>query len=397
MLIECSIPNCLIFIPFIFPIFFQARLWINKKYIKEDAKFFRRFRHYLSHNLSIIVILIIKFRTMPGPHSSNNILNKNHKSRKFSIWINPLNIEQKKLKKEKKIESIYFLLLLLIISIISNLFSQFFNEEDIEFAKPSLGIFFEIINFILLSVLALNLKLYKHQYFSLGVISFTLLSLIIYLIIQKIKKNILYAFWYYFINSFLYALYGVLAKKYMNSYFDSPYNILLKIGLIMCIILIIYDITLYYFFVDYREKYSGIIFGFKKSFEELNKSFILFFSLSIFFEFLFNIGIWLTIYFFNPCYFIISETISEFILFIYNIISNKQYYNNIEKIIYSICYIFSIISSLIFNEIIIINCFGMSEFTKNNIKERERIDTLNALNRATDSENEINSSFSSDS
>ena len=181
----------------------------------------------------------------------------------------------------------------------------------------------------------------------------------------------------------------------MNLYFDSPYNIMLKIGLIMSIILIIYDITLYYFYEDYRAKFSGIIFGFKKNLEKLDNAFILFFSLSIFFEFLFNVGIWLTIYFFNPCYFIISESISEFILFIYNIITNKRYDNNIEKIIYSVCYIFNILSSLIFNEIIIINCFGMSEFTKKRIKERERIDTLNALNNLIDSGNGISSSFSS--
>ena len=37
----------------------------------------------------------------------------------------------------------------------------------------------------------------------------------------------------------------------------------------------------------------------------------------------------------------------------------------------------------------------MSEFTKKKIKERERIDTLNAFNSLIDSENEITSSFSS--
>ena len=50
---------------------------------------------------------------MSGRHSSVNRLKTNYKSRKSSIWINPLNIEQKKLKKEKKIKSIYFLILLL--------------------------------------------------------------------------------------------------------------------------------------------------------------------------------------------------------------------------------------------------------------------------------------------
>ena len=395
MLIECSIPNCLIFIPFIFPIFFQARFWINKRYINDDNKLFKIFRYYLSHNLSIIFIIIIKLRSKPGHHSSVNRLKTNNKIRKSSVWINPLDIEQKKLKKGKKIKSIYFLLLLIIISIISNLFNQLLKKKFIDPAKSNLGILCEIINFIALSILILNKKLYKHQLFSLGVISFTLLSLIIYLTIQKMQIKMFYAFGYYFIYAFLYSLYDVLGKKYTNLYFDSPYNIMLKIGLIMSIILIIYDIILYYYFEDYSGKYSGIIVGFKKNLDKLDKSFI-FFSLSIFFEFLFNVGIWLTIYYFNPCYFIISELISECILFISDIIAKKKRYNTIEIIIiYSVSYIVNIICSLIFNEIIIINCFGMSEFTKKRIKERERIDTLNALNTLIDSENEITSSFSS--
>ena len=129
------------------------------------------------------------------------------------------------------------------------------------------------------------------------------------------QLKMLYAFGYYFIYAFLYSLYDVLGKKYTNLYFDSPYNIMLKIGLIMSIMLIIYDIILYYYFEDYRGKYSGIIVGFKTNLDKLDKSFIFFF-ISIFFEFLFNAGIWLTIYYFNPCYFIISELISECILFI---------------------------------------------------------------------------------
>ena len=305
---------------------------INENYFEKDTKLFKIFRYYLSHNLSIIFIIIIKLRTMPGRHSSVNNLKTNYKKRKSSVWINPLNIEQKKLKKGKKIKSIYFLILLLVISIISNIFNQILKKKFTD-SKSNLCILCEIINFIALSILILNKNIYKHQILSLGVISFTLLSMVIYLTITKLKIKILYAFGYYFIYSFLYGLYDVLGKKYLNLYFDSPYNIMLKIGLIISIILIIYDITLYYYFEDYKGQFSGIIYAFSKNLEELGKSFILFFSISIFFEFLFNVGIWLTIYYFNPCYFIISELISECILFISDIIAKKKRYNTIEIII----------------------------------------------------------------
>ena len=383
MLIECSIKNCLIFIPFIFPVFFQLEYLINKKFIQYDNIIFKVFRYYLSYTLSIICLLIIKCRSKPGRNSTlnNELLNSRNRNRKNSIWINPLDIEQKKLKKGKKIRSIFFLLILSIIGIISNLFHEKY-KAGIEIGKQSIGIFFEIINFIVLSMIILNVKIYSHHKFSLGIISFTLLILTISFIIYTDEDKIIKALWFYFLNAFFYCLYDVLGKKYMLLYFHSPYNTMLYIGLINSCILIIYDVISFIYF----KEYNGIIKGFQENF---NFSFVYIFSGIIFLEFLWNLGIWLTIYFFNPCYFIISESISETIYYIFDLLiyGNKNNFSLFNIILYSISYFINIISSLIFNEIIIINCFGLSQFTKKKIEERERLDTLIAFKRIINSKN----------
>ena len=389
MLIECSIKNCLIFIPFIFPVFFQLEYLINKKFIQYDNIIFKVFRYYLSYTLSIICLLIIKCRSKPGRNSTlnNELLNSRNRNRKNSIWINPLDIEQKKLKKGKKIRSIFFLLILSIIGIISNLFHEKY-KAGIEIGKQSIGIFFEIINFIVLSMIILNVKIYSHHKFSLGIISFTLLILTISFIIYTDEDKIIKALWFYFLNAFFYCLYDVLGKKYMLLYFHSPYNTMLYIGLINSCILIIYDVISFIYF----KEYNGIIKGFQENF---NFSFIYIFSGIIFLEFLWNLGIWLTIYFFNPCYFIISESISETIYYIFDLLiyGNNNNFSLFNIILYSISYFINIISSLIFNEIIIIDCFGFSQFTKKKIEERERLDTLIAFKRIINSKNSFSDSI----
>ena len=389
MLIECSIKNCLIFIPFIFPVFFQLEYLINKKFIQYDNIIFKVFRYYLSYTLSIICLLIIKCRSKPGRNSTlnNELLNSRNRNRKNSIWINPLDIEQKKLKKGKKIRSIFFLLILSIIGIISNLFHEKY-KAGIEIGKQSIGIFFEIINFIVLSMIILNVKIYSHHKFSLGIISFTLLILTISFIIYTDEDKIIKALWFYFLNAFFYCLYDVLGKKYMLLYFHSPYNTMLYIGLINSCILIIYDVISFIYF----KEYNGIIKGFQENF---NFSFIYIFSGIIFLEFLWNLGIWLTIYFFNPCYFIISESISETIYYIFDLLiyGNNNNFSLFNIILYSISYFINIISSLIFNEIIIINCFGLSQLKKKKIEERERLDTLIAFKRIINSKNSFSDSI----
>jgi hypothetical protein len=394
MIIEFSIFNCQIFIPLIFPIFIQIEDKIRPIYIKDENNLFKIFRYYISYLFSIIFVLIIYFRTNSKPKTKKNKkLIKNETDNNNSFWINPLDIQQKKMKREKKLQSVFFIILLVIVSLISNLFNQFFHDKDITIAKQSLGVFFEIIFSILLSILLLKTKLYKHHYFSLGIISFTLLILIISFTICHEDDKIEKAIWYYFLYAFFYFLYDALGKKYMNLYFDSPYIMMVKIGLISSILLFIYDALAYNY---YRDK-SGIIIGFKHN---INSTNYIIFIIDLILEFIWNLGIWLTLYYFSPSHFIISESISEYIYYTLNSTNCKDHkkeknYSIFNFILYSVCYLVNIISSLIFTEIIIINIKGLGYYTKKKINERERLDTLFTFKLARQTTNTLNSSKNS--
>lgn len=389
MLIECSVFNCQIFIPLIYPIFIQIKTKIKELYITKDNILFKIFRYYLSYNLSFIFLLIVKYRTRSTVRKTNNNNNLLNKKIERSTWINPLDIEQKKLIRNKKLKSRLFIILLIVICFLSNLVNQKYKDDNISIGKQSIGVLFEILIFIILSIILLKEKLYRHHYFSLGIISFTLLILVISFIICHKEKKVLKAFLFYFVLSLLFCLYDVLGKKYMNLYYNSPYNIMFTIGLITTIILMIYDTIVYFFF---KFKDYGIIIGFQ---ENVYFSNLYLFLLELICEFLWNLGIWLTLYYFTPCHFIISESISEYIYYTIDAINSdaeNKNYSSFNIILYSVCYVINIISALIFNEIIILNFKGLSEFTKTKIRERERIDTYNTLKRENNTVRTTNTS-----
>ena len=177
----------------------------------------------------------------------------------------------------------------------------------------------------------------------------------------------------------------------------GEYNIMFEIGIIITILLLIYDIIAYFFFKDN----SGIIIGFQENINEFK--YILLFILSIILEFSWNLGIWLTIYYLTPCHFIISESISEYIYYTFDYYFFKDEKENdyyiYDIILYSFCYIINIFSSLIFNEIIILNFFGLDYYTKKRIQERGREDTKNisfTTKKSTDSISSLNSQESNE-
>lgn len=159
----------------------------------------------------------------------------------------------------------------------------------------------------------------------------------------------------------------------MLLYFKSPYNSMLNIGLIISIIMIIMDVILFF---NSKER-NSIIIG---KFAHFKIDNFLFFLGDVILIFLWNLGIWITIYYFTPSHLIISESIYEMIYFIKLIWNEKnRINNNLVLFILVIFYLFSsiiiIISSLILNEIIIINYYDLNKYTKSKILERERFDT----------------------
>jgi hypothetical protein len=398
MLIGFSKVNSKLLILAIFPVIDPIRKIFDEKREDKsnDNNFFKLFRFYLSYVLSIIFIIIIKFREKD--EKRNKIINKlktinftKNKDEKVEAksdgqsWINPQDKVKSDLKKErvaKKVMYIGFLIaILLILNIFNIIFRDIFSDEGWNFilhiGKQSFGVFFEIIFFITLSIYAMKYKIYRHHFVSLIVILLNLILLMISFIICFPDCTI-QTIIYYFFYSFLFCLYCILGKKYLNLFSNSPYNIMLSIGIVSILILFIFDIIMFSLFDNndnYINKY-GIILGFKKMTNILS---IYVFIFDVICNFFSNIGLWLTIYYYSPFHYIISESMSEYLFILYDFIIFKRDYKFSDIILYTIIYIINFTFFLIFNEIIILKFCGLNYNIKENIEEREIIDNILAL------------------
>ena len=131
----------------------------------------------------------------------------------------------------------------------------------------------------------------------------------------------------------------------------SPYYLMFIIdAMSICLILPYEIITVIVFGKD--TKFNGIFYQMEKYFEK-TKLYSLIFIADIISAFLWIAGINLTVYFFTPCHFIISESISQII----SIIISQTFENLLwtKQIIIYILFFMIFLGSLIYNEIFIIN------------------------------------------
>ena len=157
-----------------------------------------------------------------------------------------------------------------------------------------------------------------------------------------------------------------MGKNYLNTYFDNLYFFVFKISIIGLIIILLFaSISL---FIDMDEKYH--------LFQIFSNIEIDIFLLDLLFSFLFELGLWLIIYYLTPCHYILYETISNFLEIILNNNDNKNY-NKIQLISFYILYPILIFAVFIFNEIIILNFCGLNYNTKIEIMKREQLDKIN--------------------
>ena len=380
MLIEFGEINYKIFILLLYPLFIHLRKIIPE--LINDNYYFDLFRFYLSYILSSIFLLIIKKitqTTIINKNSSNN--NEPKLNIKQEDWINPLIIKKKNTIKSNNIKNIVFIILLILVGLITNLFYIIFRiiyvdgDEDEEFShtlkvsKQSIGSLLEIIYFLILGKFILNNKLYKHHFVSLIIMIINIVLLISFAID---KKGIFKVIPYYLLYNFLFCLSYILGKKYLNIFYIAPYDLMVKIGISTSILLLIYDIIAYLIAGEKNKKIHGIILGLRNN---LKKSLILYFIFDILLYFLTNIGIWLTVYYFTPFHFIISESISEYIYYSYDYMQNKgNFYKKKDIILYYLVYAINFFFALVFNEIIILKFCRLNYNTKKYIKERERED-----------------------
>ena len=389
MLIEFGIIDYKIIIPLIYPIFYQIRRLIHKDDEKALFEFFTNFCGYL---FSGIVYLIIKHR-MKKLNSKNiekiNIKNDNDKEDsgkelvnvvtekqfrlvstiKFSE--NQLNLEKKKIDKiNSKKQYIYVLSLVLIY-----LFPMFLdsytlvNNFDMG-TSSSISLFVSIFSNIILSKIILGEKIYSHQIFASMIILISILIVIILFLIKAIhiESNIgVNIALITFISSF-YSLFNIMEKRYYNKFVDSPYHLMYVIGLFATILILVYEIFTV-IIVGIDSNLNGIFYQFYKNCERFQYLYILIFISDILTAFIWLWGIQLTVYFFTPCHFIISESISQIISFFIN--DTISEYSDGEQATIIIFFFIIIFATLIYNEVLIINICSLSNNTKKNINLRQ--------------------------
>ena len=407
MLIELSEFNFKLFLPLIFPAFRRIQDFTKILYIKDgydDHTLFKTFRYYLCFIFSFIPLIIIYIRTknaekkllIEKKEKEKEKKKENEKekdrdkvkdkekgkdddekidSQKTLISnesLNDQNIKEDSEEvnnKKRRIKSYLFLGGLCLIAIICYYYRYFCEKFATREFKQSMGIFFNILGYVLLSMLILKQKLYLHSFVSMGIIGVLLIALfIITCFYIEEKSGIWKSFLYYLIYILLFILYDILKKKYMNLYFNTPYFMMVVIGIFGCVFVLIYDLIL--FLIDNNKE--EVAKGFTHNIDGVGPAFALILDLLV--QFIWNLGIWLTIYYLTPCHYFVSAYISEYIYYAESIKRNKDksFYCTNNVIIFSIFAFVNFCCCLVFNEIIILNFCNLDYYTNKRIQERQR-------------------------
>ena len=263
-----------------------------------------------------------------------------------------------------------------------------FFEREKNLPTPLLLNLVVLFIFLLIAVFSnifLGFHLYKHQYCSLIIILLCLIIFIIESYESATIKDCFTDFIFVLIYEIFYSLSDVLGKKYLDKYLDGVYLFLFKFGMVISIPYLIYDLIAY--LSKANDKYHGLIRGCFKEFPFIDS------LLDLGFNFLNNLGIWLTIFYFSPLHVIIYMILDNFFGIIFMTFSSKSEYKNYQKITFYILYPILIFFLLVFNEIFIFNFWNLNYNTKYYMKKREREENKKMDENESDSNRTSNNSL----
>ena len=384
MLVEFSDLNFKILILFIHPVFIKIQDEVKKLYLKDNNFLSKTFKYFASHIFAFIPLLIIKYRSINNDKSIVKLKQETEEKEeddddagKDILTTQSTFLEKR--KKGKYRDAIY-LGILCIIGFLCYLYRKIFEKDEYWDAKQTIGVFFEIVDFVGLSYILIKQKLFRHHFISLGIIAIVLLILFFVSIPYLDKGYIFSSAVYFLFYNLFFGLFDVLGKRYMMKSFATPYFLMFTVGIINSTLLLIYDVFAYFLNKDV----SGIIIGFQNNIQHVGHAFA--YILDLIVQSFWIHGIWLTIYYFSPCHYFISEYISEYIYYIMTAV-DKQYsglYSPGYIVIFTISYLIIIVSFLFFNEVLIFNKFNLDYNTKKRIiermqKENEQSYSANAL------------------
>ena len=417
MWIEFGDINYKLIIPFIYPFLYQIRKLIHQNDKKPFYEFFTNYCGYFFSGLIYLIIVcrmrkIQKQNDLTNPNGEvldNNIeletcssddntskssvkSNKTIRVKNNCTIKNQIIIEKEKINKRQTRKKYLFILGLTIIYLIPMFLDSYCSSnQNINFkTSSSVSVFFCIISYVLLSRLILGHKIYRHQIFSLTIIIVcNIISIILILTGEKnkVNSNMAINFVIMAVILSLYALYNVLEKIFFffNSFMTSPYYLMFIIGLITLVLIIIYETITCLAFGDNKD-FNGAFYQIKYNIKNI-KLYPLLFIGDVISAFLWVGGIHLTVYFFSPCHFIISESISQILSTIIN--NSLEGYNIAAAIVIYILFVIIIFASLIYNEIIILKFWKLNKNTKKHITKRSNSELLSMFKNEQKKDNEL--------
>ena len=415
MWIEFGDINYKLIIPFIYPFLYQIRKLIHQNDKKPFYEFFTNYCGYFFSGLIYLIIVcrmrkIQKQNDLTNPNGEvldNNIeletcssddntskssvkSNKTIRVKNNCTIKNQIIIEKEKINKRQTRKKYLFILGLTIIYLIPMFLDSYCSSnQNINFkTSSSVSVFFCIISYVLLSRLILGHKIYRHQIFSLTIIIVcNIISIILILTGEKnkVNSNMAINFVIMAVILSLYALYNVLEKIFFNSFMTSPYYLMFIIGVITLVLIIIYETITCLAFGDNKD-FNGAFYQIKYNIKNI-KLYPLLFIGDVISAFLWVGGIHLTVYFFSPCHFIISESISQILSTIIN--NSLEGYNIAAAIVIYILFVIIIFASLIYNEIIILKFWKLNKNTKKHITKRSNSELLLIFKNEQKKDNEL--------
>lgn len=415
MLIELGTINYKLIIPLFYPFFYQVRRVIHQNDEKPFYEFFTNYCGYLFSGLVYWIILrrmrkrergfkkddldevdsYLELTSINGGKDQEDFTKRTQTIKiAYTKTINQISIEKEKLNSQNK-KSMYISVFCLAAIYLIPMFldSYSISNKNLSFkTSSSLSLFFCIISYVSLSRIILGKKIYRHQFFSLAIIIVCNIISIILMLIGEDNSNLAANMGIMFVILSLYALYNVLEKKYFNKYMDSPYHMMFCIGFISLIFILLYE-TITVLAAGKDRDFNGIFYQIELNFQNIDLYPLLFIG-DVLSAFLWVAGIHLTVYFFTPCHFIISESVSQIIS---NLINNSiEHHSMAVKVIIYILFCIIFFSALIYNEVIIINIWSLDKDTKKHIENRaktekeilleeeEEVDSKNNINENTD-------------
>ena len=332
--------------------------------LTKSTYLFRMWISTLSHILSVIPFLIIKYRSK----SSNDSNEKIKLSSKINFIIGD------RINKYKGKNVCKHTLLTSVFSFLSEavLYTFYFvNDKPEIYRSYSLSIYM-ITNCVILyitSYFILKTFFYKHHYLSLSINFFCFLIDLIIDIIQIIKQEITeYRYYIYIIVKLIrltfLCVFDCYAKFSMLESFLSPYSLLAYMSLYESIFLLIYSTPFFFISIEEYDGTNDIIF--KGFLNYLTGNKLLYSILSLLNNYISDLSLIYIIDKFSPSHLTLALTLESFFKDTYYIIKYKIEGENVywNRYVDFGVFLALIIGSMIHNEIFIINKWGLNKKTK---------------------------------